>query len=369
MGRALSAALAEVGIHGPGDVTVTKLGELPKVGPTRAGRLRSAFIAAEPVYELARLACAAGLDIRLARRVVDAVGPAAPRLLRDDPWLLLGIGLTPEDADRFARLAIPGVRRDDPRRSRALVGYLLARQAREGHTVTPVPVVLDGLGEYGVAEPQSAIRAALESELVRGVDDGGAMLALAQLADAEQSVARAIARLTDTAVKIEVDPGKAPVPELDDAQLRAVHAALEAGVSILTGGPGTGKSRSVASIVLLAERAGKTVALAAPTGRAAKRLEELCGAPASTIHRLLGAQARQDGDELSFSGGFAKGADDQLEFDLIVVDEASMLDVELAQALLKACRDGTHLVLVGDAAQLPSIGPGRVLGDLIDSAA
>jgi exodeoxyribonuclease V alpha subunit len=121
--------------------------------------------------------------------------------------------------------------------------------------------------------------------------------------------------------------------------------------------------------VQLAEAAGKSVALAAPTGRAAKRLEELCTAPASTLHRLLGAQPRQSGDGVHFDGGFARGAEWPLDEDVVVVDEASMLDVELADALLTACKDGTHLLFVGDAAQLPSIGPGRVLGDLIDSGA
>jgi exodeoxyribonuclease V alpha subunit len=124
----------------------------------------------------------------------------------------------------------------------------------------------------------------------------------------------------------------------------------------------------VATLVALVEAAGLTVALAAPTGRAAKRLEELCDSPASTLHRLLGAQPRQSGDGVSFDGGFARGEDWPLEDDVIVVDEASMVDVDLAAALLAACADGTHLVLVGDAAQLPSIGPGRVLGDVIDSA-
>ncbi len=123
----------------------------------------------------------------------------------------------------------------------------------------------------------------------------------------------------------------------------------------------------MAAVVSLAERAGCMVALAAPTGRAAKRLEELTGSPASTIHRLLGAQARQRGGELEFSGGFARNAEATLDEGLVVVDEASMLDVELADALLEACADGTHVLFVGDAAQLPSIGPGRVLGDLIDA--
>jgi exodeoxyribonuclease V alpha subunit len=340
------------------------LASLPKVGPTRAGRLRSAFIAAEPVYSLVGLLVPAGLDARVARRVVDVLGPAAPRLVRDDPWTLLSIpGLTPAEVDRVARLAIPGVRGDDERRGRGLVGHVLAREAREGHTLTPRPDIVAALGEFGVPDADGAVAAALDAGSVAEVAEGD--LALARLADAESSIAESIARLLATAEPITVR--KAALPTLDEAQRGAVAAALESGVSVLTGGPGTGKSRTVATIVTLAEKAGKTVALAAPTGRAAKRLEELCGAPASTIHRLLGAQARQDGEELSFTGGFARGADEPLDEDVVVVDEASMLDAELAEALFEACADGTHLVLVGDAAQLPSIGPGRVRGDVIDA--
>jgi exodeoxyribonuclease-5/exodeoxyribonuclease V alpha subunit len=146
---------------------------------------------------------------------------------------------------------------------------------------------------------------------------------------------------------------------LDEIQLGAARTALEVGVSVLTGGPGTGKSRTVAAVVRLARAAGADIALAAPTGRAAKRLEELCDAPASTLHRLLGAQGR--------GGGFARGEYNPLDADLVVVDEASMVDAELAAALIEACADGTHLLFVGDPAQLPSIGPGQLLADLLES--
>ena len=200
-------------------------------------------------------------------------------------------------------------------------------------------------------------------------------------------------------------------------------AVADHGVSVLTGGPGTGKSRTVAAVVSLAAERGLRVALAAPTGRAAKRLEELAGAPATTLHRLLGAQGRgmprsgaadaaptacsrtpapparaaagADGAGVSRgrrrrrrarrAGGpgvagsepggregswvFARGEEWPLDADLVVVDESSMLDVELAAALVEACADGTRLLLVGDPAQLPSIGPGRVLADIIDSGA
>jgi len=367
LGRTLAGALAGAGIEGPADVTATNLGALPKVGPTRAGRLLSSFVAAGPVYEVADLLVPADVDVRVAGRVVDALGPPAPRLLREDPWQLLAIhGVTPGDADRVARRAIPGVRRDDPRRGRALVGYVLTRIAREGHTVAPREDVLHALTEFGVGDAVAAVAAAVESAVVVEVDDGD-VLGLARFAEAEDGIGQGIARLVATAEPIKADPKRSAAGPLDDAQRAAVSAALQSGVSVLTGGPGTGKSRTVAAIVSLAEHAGRTVALAAPTGRAAKRLEELCEAPASTIHRLLGAQPRQFGENVIFDGGFARGEDWPLDEDVVVVDEASMLDVELADALLSACADGTHLVFVGDAAQLPSIGPGRVLGDLIDS--
>jgi exodeoxyribonuclease V alpha subunit len=239
----------------------------------------------------------------------------------------------------------------------------------------------------------------------------GTLLALTQYAIAEESVAEGLQRLAATAEPVTGTPAAADGAdaELDDRQRAAVEAVAEHGVSVLTGGPGTGKSRTVAAVVALAAESGLRVALAAPTGRAAKRLEELAGAPATTLHRLLGAQGRglarsgsagpdggaADGDGLfadagapgaaADAGGFPRGAGESgsrdgswvfargeewpLDADLVVVDESSMLDVELAAALVEACADGTRLLLVGDPAQLPSIGPGRVLADIIDSGA
>lgn len=368
LGSTLAASLPGAGIEGPDDVSASNLAALPKVGPTRAGRLLSSFIAAMPAFEVAELLVPAGISAKVAGRVVEALGAGAVRLLRDDPWSLLMInGVTPGEADRVARLAIPDVRRDDPRRARALVGYVLARFARDGHTVAGRELVVAALGEFGTGDADAAIDAALESGTVVQTDEQD--VALTRYAEAEDGVAEGIARLVATAKPIVADVKAKSTDTLDQAQAAAVAAALASGVSVLTGGPGTGKSRTVATLVALAERAGKSVALAAPTGRAAKRLEELCDSPASTLHRLLGAQARSSGEEVSFDGGFARGEAWPLDEDVIVVDEASMLDVELADALLSACSDGTHLVFVGDAAQLPSIGAGRVLGDLIDSGA
>src|SRR4051812_48026111 len=173
MGPKLAAGLADAGINGPEDVTSQALARLPKIGAQRAGRLLSAFVAATPAYEVATLIVPAGLDARLAGRAVDLLGPPAPRLLRDDPWRLLALpGVTPADADRVARAAIPGVTRDDPRRARALVGWVLARQARDGHTVDHREHVADGLAEFGAGDAQAAVDAAIESAAVIETDDG-----------------------------------------------------------------------------------------------------------------------------------------------------------------------------------------------------
>ncbi|HEV2886804.1 MAG TPA: AAA family ATPase, partial [Jatrophihabitans sp.] len=242
---------------------------------------------------------------------------------------------------------------------------------------------------YRIPDPDQAIVDACAGESVRAVAPPPAgsagtepMLALTRYALAETGIADSVHRLIASASPLARPVAKGrrskkgastadSDPEgLDEVQRSAVNNVLAHGVSVLTGGPGTGKSRTVATVVREAGRLGKSVALAAPTGRAAKRLAELCDAEAMTIHRLLGVQPRAgEGGEVDFSAGFARGADWPLDEDLVVVDEASMLDVELAAALLRACADGTHLMFVGDSAQLPSIGPGQVLADLIGSGA
>ena len=371
LGRALGDALGEAGIGAPEHVTAERLLALPKVGKVRAGRLLSGWIGVAHVYEVAQLVVPAGLRARVASRAVDAFGDDAARRLRDDPWRLLELpDVRVVEADRVAIAALPGVRRDDPRRGRALVAYALNRAARDGHTVQPEQLVLAAVEAEGVADPPAAVAAAVDSGIVHAVQgpDGGPVLGLQRYAMAEDAVAEAVARLAATAEPIEPGDDEAVLGELDDTQRGAVGSVLRHGVSVLTGGPGTGKSRTVAALVRLADKRGLRVALAAPTGRAAKRLEELGDAPASTLHRLLGAQGRSTSTSGGAGSGFARGEEWPLDADLVVVDETSMLDVELAAALLDACADGTHLLLVGDPAQLPSIGPGRVLADLVESA-
>ncbi|MCA0145501.1 AAA family ATPase [Blastococcus sp. LR1] len=381
LGKRAAAELPGAGITGPDDVTADKLIKLPRVGRQRAERLFSSFLAAAPTYEVVGLLVAAGLPAKLAAGVADGLGPDAARRLRDDPWALLGLpGVTLGDADRLAIAVLKGADRQDSRRGRAIVGLTLRTATRDGHTVLPADLVISALQAEGISDPVAAIVAAVDGgevleheppepdfdpdsdEEPAEPDPALRTLSLARFGMAEEAVAENVARLAAAAEQI-ADPAsvRSVAKGLDDAQKQAVAQVLTAGVSLLTGGPGTGKSRTVASIVKLLRAKGTDIALAAPTGRAAKRLEEFTDHPATTVHRLLGAQGA--------SGGFSRNEEWPLDADVIVVDEASMLDVELTAALLEACPDGTHLLLVGDPAQLPSIGPGHVLGDLIDSGA
>jgi exodeoxyribonuclease V alpha subunit len=383
-------------------VTVAALAAVPKMTPKRADRIYTSWIGAGQAYAVARLLVPQEIPVRWVGRLMEALGDDAADQLAEDPWRLLSLPeATVAQADRVALALDPGVQRGDPRRGRSLVDWTLARFSRQGHTAASVTQVADALRPFGV-DAGAAIRAAVDAGLVATVPAPAAPAAPAAapaalinfdgaqevvdsrpsspktvemisaelwvarkvLAQAEDSIAEHLQRLMTTSHALAGQRAvKNVVKELDAVQAGAVTYAASHGVSILTGGPGTGKSRTIAAVVALCHRVSIDIALAAPTGRAAKRLEELADSPASTIHRLLGAR-RANG---SMSAGFDHDESNPIEAQLVVVDEASMLDVELAAALLSALKDQTHLVIVGDPAQLPSIGPGRVLGDLIDS--
>ncbi|WP_029135883.1 AAA family ATPase [Nakamurella lactea] len=366
VGPAVAKTMRDAGITGPAAVTVQALAALPKFTAKRADRLYNAWVGAGHLWELAGILVPLGLPARWALRLVDALGDGAMAALQIDPWRLLVLPeSTVQQADRLARALDPAVRQDDPRRGAALVDWVLARFARDGHTAAPADVVADALRSYGV-DVEAGVRAALAGDRVAEVPDptaaGEQWIARKALWEAESAIAAGLKRLAAEAKPL-AKPGavKAAAKGLDEVQAGAVAHAAEHGVSLLTGGPGTGKSRTIAAVVAVCRAAGVELALAAPTGRAAKRLEELAGHPATTIHRLLGARPG--------IAEFTYNADNPLPAQLVVVDEASMLDVELAAALIAALATSAHLVIVGDPAQLPSIGPGRVLGDLVDAGA
>jgi exodeoxyribonuclease V alpha subunit len=323
--------------------------------------------------ETARLLAACQVPERLAGPAVAVLGASAGQQLREDPWrLLLLPQIRPDQADWFARRMLgTGAAPQDPRRGRALTGYLLRRAARDGHTAVPAGVIASALARLRIEDPAQAVESAVDEGTVLPFDapdeegnGDGVVLALARYAMAEDAVAEGVQRLTALAEPVPGAGDQVLGDEdnpIDEAQQRAVCAVAEHGVSVLAGGPGTGKSRTIAAVAAMAASCGLRLALAAPTGRAARRLAGLAGAPATTVHRLLGAQ-----------GGpghwvFTRSEGEPLDADLVVVDEATMLDAELAAALVEACADGTRLLLAGDPAQLPSIGPGQVLADLIES--
>ncbi len=325
------------------------------------------------LQETARLLAACQVPERLAGPAVAVLGASADQQLREDPWrLLLLPQIRPDQADWLARRMLgTGAAPQDPRRGRALTGYLLRRAARDGHTAVPAGVIASALARLKIEDPAQAVEAAVDEGTVLPLDppdgdgDGdGVVLALARYAMAEDAVAEGVQRLAALAEPV---PGAADLvlgdedDPIDETQQQAVRAVAEHGVSVLTGGPGTGKSRTIAAVAAMAASCGLQLALAAPTGRAARRLAELAGAPATTVHRLLGAQGGPGG------WAFTRSEGEPLDAGLVVVDEATMLDAELAAALVEACADGTRLLLAGDPAQLPSIGPGQVLADLIES--
>ena len=362
LGRTLAQRLAEAGVVSPETVTADRLAGLPSVSAARADRLVTAFAGAADAYALVALLAPADVPARTARAVLDELGPQAAQRLRADPWRLLDVAeVRLVDADRLAiSLLREQADRGDVRRGRAIVAHVLTRAARDGHTTMPTATVRAAVAGEGIGDPAAAVSAALAEGRVVAFPPTGE-LGLARYAHAEQTVAAGLARLRRTARAWAKGAEPAAALGLDDAQRAAAATVGTSGVSLLVGGPGTGKSRTVTAVVQAARERDLAIALTAPTGRAAKRLEEITGAPAQTLHRLLGAQGT--------TGQFARGADWPLDEDLVVVDETSMLDVELAAALVAACAEGTHLLLVGDPAQLPSIGPGRVLGDLVDSGA
>lgn len=378
LSRTAAGKLAAAGITAPDDVTPSALAKVDGISSKKAERLTKTFSDAQPRYRVAELLETAGLTLRLAAAAVDLLGRDAATTLRRDPWRLLdcvhGNQVQPRDIDAFALRVLPDrPTKDDPRRGRAFTVHVLSRSVRDGHTVLPDATVMSALSGLDVPSPGSAISAALDDGDVTDFpshedEEPTRLLGLTRYAMAEETVAEGIARLMATAEPLATPEGTTSVTGgLDADQRQAVQLLAEHGVVVLHGGPGTGKSRTVAAVVELASALRKRVALAAPTGRAAKRLEELAGHEASTLHRLLGAQGGRGDEDRRGATVFLRGESWPVDADVVVVDEASMLDVELAAALLDACADGTHLLVVGDPAQLPSIGPGRVLADILEA--
>lgn len=311
-----------------------------------------------------------GISAREAMRIFQAEGVDTIVEIEKDPYCLIDMvpGMGFAKADQIAREA--GVSGDSAQRIEAAARYLLRRTQNEGgHTCYPLadllPLLEELLPECSATLCQTVLSdMILQRELIWQEIDEQEMVFLPSMYDMESGAAYRLLNLLQPAEEAPLDLGQELAAleaessiQLDEKQRAAVISAFRSGVCIITGGPGTGKTTILHFVLRLMDKLGLSVALAAPTGRAAKRLSEATGEEAFTLHRLLG-----------FTGeNFLRGSSDPLSYDAIVVDEMSMVDLPLFWAFLRAVEPGTRLILVGDADQLPSVGPGHVLSDLIES--
>jgi exodeoxyribonuclease V alpha subunit len=348
-----------------------RLREVTGMGPKRAERIVAGWADQKVIREIMLFLHAHGVGTSRAVRIYKTYSTDAVRLITENPYRLArdirGIGFL--TADRVAERL--GIEKTAMIRVRAGISFALGDAMDEGHCGLPADE-LTALTEKLIAVPAALIDTALALELETGevvadtVQDRRCIF-LAGLYRAEQAIAERLRVLA---------AGHPPWPQLDadkaipwvegrtglalaESQQRALRLALCSKLLVITGGPGVGKTTLVNSILKILSAKGVEVTLCAPTGRAAKRLSESTGLEGRTIHRLLETDPK--------SGGFKRGEEHPLECDLLVVDETSMVDVPLMRALLKALPDHAALLLVGDVDQLPSVGPGQVLADVIGS--
>ena len=351
-----------------------RLQTLKGITAKRAMELSAAFRALTGLRQVMEFLARYELPVHLAMAVQRTYGDGAMQALRDDPYLLSREQYGVEFAVTDAIALSMGFGGDDPCRLDAAVLYELSHNLHNGHVFLPREKLVTATSQLIGVEPD-AVELALDKLIERfGVVEKPIANVtgcyLPRMYQAETFVAQRLLELVKTPVE-KLSRVEKTIADIEQAQgvsyaplqRQAVALAADSGVLLLTGGPGTGKTTSLRGIVTLYERMGLDVLLLAPTGRAAKRLGEATGREAQTIHRCLGMSF----NDLTGQVTFKKDAKDPLEAHAVIVDEMSMVDLELMQALLEALRPGCRLVLVGDPDQLPSVGAGNVLGDLLRS--
>ncbi len=350
-----------------------RLREVTGIGPKRADRIVAGWAEQKVIREIMLFLHSHGVGTSRAVRIYKTYGADAVRVVSDNPYRLArdirGIGF--RTADRIAEKL--GIERTAVVRVRAGISFALAEAMEEGHCGLPEERLI-ALTRELLEVPEELVGTALGLELEAGdvvadTLEGQGCVFLAGLHRAEREIAERLRRLAAGAPPWPAIDADKAIPwvegktglTLAESQKDAVRLALRSKVLVITGGPGVGKTTLVNSILKIVAAKGPGIALCAPTGRAAKRLAESTGREATTIHRLLEADPKE--------GGFKRTEQNPIDCGLLVVDETSMVDVPLMRALLRALPEGAALLLVGDVDQLPSVGPGQVLADVIASGA
>ena len=314
-----------------------------------------------------------GISQSLGAKIYKAYGQRLYAVLRENPYRLAediqGVGF--RMADEIASKI--GIRADSDFRIRSGILYALVRSALDGHTCLPAELLGQRAGELLGILPEHIEKyymdLAIDKKIIVKETEGGQFIYAAHYYYMEANTATMLKRL-DLTYEVSEDLFRRRVAEigrdtgmaLDALQEEAVREAASNGLLVITGGPGTGKTTTINTIIRYFEEEGLDIFLAAPTGRAAKRMSETTGVEARTIHRMLEVNGGAEGN-----AGFERNEDNPLETDVIIIDEMSMVDVSLMYHLLKAVLPGTRLILVGDVNQLPSVGAGSVLRDIIES--
>ncbi len=311
----------------------------------------------------------------LGQKIYEKYKDGIYEVVKTNPYRLIedinGVGF--KSADRIASAV--GIPEDSEYRIRSAILYLLAETAESGSMCMEETRLIEKAGEllkqeeFLIAAQLDAL--SIERRIIRETESGRILVYSEKAYFAEAETARLLSeldvpdhtemsRVYDDIKKLEKKEGIL----LEDAQREAVVCAITHSISVITGGPGTGKTTITKLIIRYFRDKGSDITLAAPTGRAAKRMSEATGCEAKTIHRLLGAGALGDKGPVS---GFEHDADNPIETDIVILDEMSMVDIYIFRSLLRALVPGTRIILIGDADQLPSVGPGAVLKDIISS--
>ena len=357
-----------------------RLAEVKGISITKAMEISDQIVGAKDIRNAIIFLDKYGLHGNKAIKIYNRFGNEIYNVIQNNPYKLAdeisGIGF--KTADEIASQV--GIKVDSEFRIKGGIQYILSQGAGMGHTYLPIETLTrmsqDLLGVDADSIDAQIMNLAMDRKLIIKKDsEGNSQIYSRSFYRMEESIAGMLRELdvtykvdkedlSNTIRRIEIEEEI----ELDELQKNAVIAAAERGFFVLTGGPGTGKTTTITTMIRLFEDEGYNIFLAAPTGRAAKRMSEATGYEARTIHRMLevAGNISDDDDNTSFAR-FERNEDNPLECDVIIIDEMSMVDVSLMYALLKAISPGTRLILVGDEHQLPSVGPGNVLKDILAS--